>query len=202
MPRAFDYSNPVSFYKIVCNDPTVTEFYVGSTTNLIKRRSCHKSMCNSGSSLYVYEFIRENNGWNNWTVLEIISKVCIDKYDMLRTERNYMETLGASLNKIRPIITKDEAVEEMAEYRLTHKEQRAEYNAAYRDTHTEQLKANRAIYRATNSDKIKAYRATNKEQIKATSATYAATHKEQLKEYNAARYLYKKTLEELYNCLL
>ena len=34
-------------YKIVCNDPNITDCYIGSTTNIVKRRQSHKSACNN-----------------------------------------------------------------------------------------------------------------------------------------------------------
>ena len=66
MPKeVIDYSNTI-IYKIVCNDPNITDCYVGSTTNIVKRRQSHKSVCNNENSklfnFYVYQFIRENGG--------------------------------------------------------------------------------------------------------------------------------------------
>lgn len=39
-----DYSRTI-IYKICSNDPTISDIYVGHTTDLIKRRYCHKSSC-------------------------------------------------------------------------------------------------------------------------------------------------------------
>lgn len=45
MPRKeIDYSKTV-MYKIVCNDLTVKDCYVGSTTDFTNRKGQHKSCC-------------------------------------------------------------------------------------------------------------------------------------------------------------
>ena len=77
MPKtAIDYSHTV-IYKIVCKDLAVSYVYVGSTTNLIKRRQAHKSSCNNPKarnySFKVYETIRGNGGWDNWEVVLVES---------------------------------------------------------------------------------------------------------------------------------
>jgi len=67
-----DYAKTV-IYQIECKDPTITKTYAGHSTNLIKRRQKHKEICNKhnskGHNSYVYQFIRENGGWDNWQVV-------------------------------------------------------------------------------------------------------------------------------------
>jgi predicted GIY-YIG superfamily endonuclease len=47
MPRlAVDYSKTV-IYKIVCNDLSITECYVGHTTDFVRRKQAHKHNCNN-----------------------------------------------------------------------------------------------------------------------------------------------------------
>ena len=64
--KKIDYSNTI-IYKIVCNDLSVTEIYIGHTTHFRQRKCEHKSICNSlNSKKYnypLYKFIREHNGW-------------------------------------------------------------------------------------------------------------------------------------------
>ena len=49
MPRKpIDYSKTIS-YKIVCNDLSITDCYVGHTTDFTKRKSHHKSDCKVGT---------------------------------------------------------------------------------------------------------------------------------------------------------
>lgn len=60
-------------YTITCNDLRVRNFYYGSTTNFTQRKNCHKSDCtNVYSKNYnrkIYKFIRENGGWENWSMV-------------------------------------------------------------------------------------------------------------------------------------
>ena len=45
MPKVeIDYSNTI-IYKITCNDSTVTDKYVGHTTNFVQRKYAHKDGC-------------------------------------------------------------------------------------------------------------------------------------------------------------
>ena len=45
MPRLpIDYANTV-IYKIVCNDLSITELYVGHTTDFIRRKWSHRNNC-------------------------------------------------------------------------------------------------------------------------------------------------------------
>ena len=44
--KAIDYATtPVSFYKLVCNNPEIKSTYVGHTTNFTERKSHHKACC-------------------------------------------------------------------------------------------------------------------------------------------------------------
>ena len=70
MPRQpIDYSN-TSFYKIVSRDLSIADLYVGHTTDFVRRKNGHKTVCNnplsSSHEIYLYRFIRENGGWNNF----------------------------------------------------------------------------------------------------------------------------------------
>ena len=69
-----NYSNS-SIYKLCCNDASITDIYIGSTTNFRRRKFTHKSSChNSKSQNYnqnVYQFIRENGGFNAFDMIEI-----------------------------------------------------------------------------------------------------------------------------------
>ena len=72
MPREnIDYSKTI-IYKIVCKDINIKDCYVGSTTDFVRRRYKHKSASEIIThQTYVYDFIRQNGGWNNWEMIEI-----------------------------------------------------------------------------------------------------------------------------------
>ena len=68
------YENAV-VYKLCCDDPEITDIYVGSTCNFTVRKYQHKTACNNQNAKEynrnVYKFIRENGGWNNWSMIFI-----------------------------------------------------------------------------------------------------------------------------------
>ncbi len=106
-----------SIYKICCLDTSITEIYIGSTTNFNKRRHTHKSSFNSSIPKYLnsklYNFIRENGGWENWSMVEIKKFSCNDKRELYTEEMKMMTELKATLNSCQSITTKDERKENM-----------------------------------------------------------------------------------------
>ena len=88
-----NYTNS-SIYKLCCKDPTITDIYIGSTTNFTRRKQDHKKNTNGVScNIYVYRFIRENNGWDNWDMIEIEKYEATDKKHLETRERYWIETL-------------------------------------------------------------------------------------------------------------
>lgn len=194
MPRTpVDYSRIV-IYKIVCNDLSITELYVGSTTDFTRRKSEHKYACKTENSK-IYSTIRANGNWENWSMVEIEKFPCVDGNEARSRERHWMEELNAKLNMYRPIISADDRIKYTKEYNDTHKEQIKERCAEYNETHKEQ----KADYYETHKELIKerqtAYIKTHKELIKAQRASYYETHKEQRAEQS--RDYYQKNKEKI-----
>ena len=100
-------------YKLCCKNPEIKEIYVGSTENLYERRRKHKE-CSYGltkskqSMCYVYTYIRENGGWDNWEIIVIEKYNCEEKHELKYRERYWLETLNAKLNSLSPIKSKEE----------------------------------------------------------------------------------------------
>jgi len=90
-------------YKIYCKDPEIKEYYIGSSKNLSKRISAHKNHCKSKDTK-VYTYIREHQGWDNFTVEVLEEFECIDSIEKRQKERDYIELLKPTLNKNRAII--------------------------------------------------------------------------------------------------
>ena len=70
MPKVeIDYSNTI-IYKITCKDPSITDVYVGHTTNFVQRKHCHKQSCNNNNWIkdkdiyepHKYHFLLNVNG--------------------------------------------------------------------------------------------------------------------------------------------
>ena len=78
MPQKEVNYDRTHFYENVCKDLSITDCYVGHTTNLKSKKSHHKSNCYNTNAehynLYVYEFIRENGGWESRDMIEILLK--------------------------------------------------------------------------------------------------------------------------------
>ena len=89
-------------YKLCCRDPTITEVYIGSTKNLHLRKNQHKSKCNNVNckeyNYHVYQFIRANQGFDNWHIIQLEEVEFNTKHELLVRERYFFELLNASLN--------------------------------------------------------------------------------------------------------
>ena len=133
MPKSADYSKGF-IYKFVCNDITIPNIYVGSSTDFTKRKSGHKTSCNNENNKeynkYLYQFMRENGGWDNWTLLKIYDYPCQNRFELELEERRYMEILQSDLNKVVPTRTykewctdnKESIKEKMKDYHSNNKE--------------------------------------------------------------------------------
>ena len=98
MPRLpMDYERTI-IYKIVCNDLKIKECYVGATTEFTKRKNSHKHRYNEINEIKVYQFIRTNGGWDNWTMVMVEQYPCKSKLESDKRERHWIETLKAELN--------------------------------------------------------------------------------------------------------
>jgi len=112
MPKKpVDYSKTI-IYRIVCKNPEIKECYVGSTTDVKSRKQNHKHYCNNETSkkynFNVYNFIRSNGNWENFSMLEIERYNAIDKPDQAKRERHWLEFYNATLNSQVPSRTRKE----------------------------------------------------------------------------------------------
>ena len=106
-----DYSNTI-IYKIICKVPSITDVYVGHTTNFVQRKQCHKQSCNNdknpNNNCKLYKVIRENGGWENWSMEIINFFKCSDHYEARQKEQEYFTLLNATLNSIEPMPKQNE----------------------------------------------------------------------------------------------
>jgi len=109
-----------TIYKIVCKDVNIKDCYVGSTTNFNRRKQEHKYNCNNVNSkkynLNVYQYIRENGGFSNFDIIEIERYSALDKNDLYKRERFWLEILKANLNSYNPITSEEEKKQQKKEY--------------------------------------------------------------------------------------
>ena len=138
-------------YKFVCNDIFVINIYVGSSVNWVKRKANHKYACNNEFnkeySKYLYQFIRQNGGWSNWSMIKICDFPCDSKLELESEERKYMELLKADLNKYIPTRTNKE-------WKIIHKEKMQETAKDYYHNNNEKIKIYAKDYRIKNCEII------------------------------------------------
>jgi hypothetical protein len=159
------YNNGL-IYKIVCKDPSITDCYIGSCCNFTRRKCEHKSSCiNKNSKKYNqnnYKFIRENGGWDNWSMIQIKKYPCETKRDLELEERKYLEQLKATLNTYIPTRTNKEWVN-------NNKDKVCKTQKKYNEKNKEAILLQQKQYREKNKETIllkqKQYREKNKETI-------------------------------------
>ena len=125
-----NYNNSV-IYKICCKDINIKEIYVGSTANNLRiRKGQHKIDCNNinrnNYNSYVYQFIRQNGGFQNFDMVLIEKYSCNDRQELHKRERFYIELLGASLNSHIPNRGHKERYENNKEQILEYQKQKVE----------------------------------------------------------------------------
>ena len=155
MPRKeIDYSKTV-IYKIVCNDLNVKDVYVGHTTDFTKRKASHKGAFNCPNhhsyNLKIYTTIRDNGGWENWTMIEIEKYPCNDKNEACSRDRHFYESLNATMNRHCPTLN-------IEKINATNKRCHKIYVEAHKDEMKEYMKKYHAEY-------DKAYYQANKERL-------------------------------------
>jgi hypothetical protein len=166
MPKKeINYNNTI-IYKIVCNDLNIQDLYIGHTTNFIKRKTKHKSNCSLSNgrecNLKVYQAIRSNGGWDNWSMIEIEKFECNDRNEAIARERFWFETLQAKLNTQHPNHSKKESGKM---YRENNKEKAKLYRKQYTGKNKDRIREQTKKYREINKANAKQYREVNKESI-------------------------------------
>jgi len=160
MPKASDYSKAL-IYKIEHLDKPDL-IYVGSTTNLVKRKSLHKNCCNNEKdkeyNCKKYVMMRENGGWESFKMVVIKEYPCNTKIELQIEEEKCRKELQANLNNRRCHRTEEDI-----------KEQNKELCKNYREENKEKISDQRKDFYQNNKEKIaergKEYRDKNKEEI-------------------------------------
>jgi hypothetical protein len=137
------YQNGI-IYKLKHNeDYDDTNIYVGSTTNFRIRKNQHKCNCNNEKTknynLEVYQYIRDNGGWDNFVMIPIEQYPCNDKNELMIRERHHIDLLKSKLNKVIPTRTDKE-------YRNDNKTKIAEINKNYYENNKEIYNEKRKEY--------------------------------------------------------
>ena len=196
MPKvAMDYSN-THFYRIVCKNLEIKNCYIGHTLNFTKRRTCHKCICNKESSKYynqyLYKFIRENGGWENWQMVLIDSHNFNNREDVLKKEREYIENYNATLNQYPPIISKEEKKARVDKYQEDNKDYLIQQKKVYCDINKDAISERRKKYYNEHEERLneinRNYHKQNKEKYDKTRQLYYNKNKDQLLEQKQEYY--------------
>ena len=88
-------------YKIYSKDKNDKNFYIGSTRNLKSRIENHIKACNHDIDRPLYNYIRDNGGFDNFIVEPMI--ICNLDRDKLRDiEEHFFRSLKPTLNRNHP----------------------------------------------------------------------------------------------------
>ena len=84
-------------YSIQCKDKSITDLYIGSCKNYRKRYNRHKESYKN-CNYKVYQFIRQNGGWDNWEMIVEVKTDDLCKEDRRILEQVYKDLLQPHLN--------------------------------------------------------------------------------------------------------
>jgi hypothetical protein len=150
MPKNYNQSR---IYKISCNLQTINEIYIGSTADYETRCTNHWSCCNNIDSpeykKNVYNYIRNNGGFGNFTIDVIEHYPCANKTELRIREQYYINIFKPTLNTNRAYISQEES----KEYNKQIMKKHYHNNPAYIDSYNK-------IIKCSNCDK--SYKRCNK----------------------------------------
>jgi len=176
------YENGV-IYMLKHKTDDTKEFYIGSSYNFKKRCWDHKSACNNQNNkknnLKLYKYIRENDGFNEWTIVKLYDYPCKNKYELELEERKCIEEYKSTLNKVIPTRTNKEwegdNLERLKEYRKSYYEDNKGKIVQYQKEHYEDNKDKKKEYQ-------RKYHNNNKEIIAQKNKEYRKDNKEEIAE--------------------
>jgi len=152
--------------------------YIGSTTNMTKRKYAHKSCCfNDNDNNYnktLYQSIR-NKGINKETFKERVKMIWIcnvefvERYELTAVEAHYIKELNPICNINIP---------------YDKEWDRKQYEQDNKD----KISIRKKMYYENNKDYLKQYKQKNKNKIKEYKKQYNQKNKDKIKEYDKQYY--------------
>ena len=193
MPKTILNYEKTIMYKIVCNDLSIKDCYVGHTTDMTMRKYSHKSICHNEKSKYynrkIYQIIRQTGGWSNWSMILVEKFPCRDKHEACKREREIFEELDAKMNIVKPYITQEEIKLYNKEY---YKKYRQEHKAEFKEYMKQYHKQYNQEHKVELNEKKKQYYQDHKVEIKEKAKLYNQDHKEEIAEKKKQYYQEKK----------
>jgi hypothetical protein len=184
-------------YKLCCLDPNIPDEYVGSTTNFKNRKATHKRNCKNSNRIEynykVYQFIRANGNWFNWTMVQIEPYPCNSNREAEAREEYWRKELKSTLNMIKAFTTKEERLDKQKEYQK-------EYIKEYYEKKIDVIKEQKKEWYENNKDEIldyhKKYREKNKDAINAKQRENLEKNRDTINTKRRERYRLKKEQEQ------
>jgi hypothetical protein len=109
--------------------------------------------------LNVYQFIRLNGEWRNWSMILVEEYPCDNYNQALARERHWCEQLNGDLNTILPIRTEEESKElpkiYLKKYSEKNKEALNQKSKEYYENNKEILNQKKKEYRENNKELLK-----------------------------------------------
>jgi len=155
----------------------IKEMYIGSTINLKKRKDSHIYCCNNSNdtryNLKVYQFIRENGGFDTWTFEMLEQYECMNKRELEIREQYYLDINKEYILNVQPSYRSEEDRKKNKalidkerhkrnwndeEKREILKQKNREYQKTTEYNKTDKRKEYEKKYREENREKIKEYK--------------------------------------------
>ena len=150
------YENAV-IYMIKHKTDDIKEFYIGSSKDFKERCGTHKRSCNNQNSknynLKVYKYMRENGGWNEWTIVKLYDYPCKNRNELELEEQRAVKEYKSTLNTQVPCRTpkeyyednKEKKIQQGKEYRKDNKEKIKQKDKERYEANKEEINKKRAI---------------------------------------------------------
>lgn len=194
-------------YKIVCKDPLIKDFYIGSTKDLQRRICAHNNTSkNKTSNMKIHEFMRNNGGPENFDFEILHKETFIDIKSTRITEQTYINNLKPTLNINRAHATEENYRQTKLKYSQTEKGKDKQKKLHKTEKYKEKNKINHKLYNATeNGNNIikksqKKHRQTEKYKIYVEQYKTTDKYKQKCVFYNIyrrAKKHFEKVLKEL-----
>jgi hypothetical protein len=185
MPRvAMDFSKTV-IYHFVCQDANIKCSYVGSTTNIVKRKYQHKSLCHKEGhkdyNLKLYKNIRDNGGWDNWKMVPLEEHPCENYTQQVIREQYWIDKLKPEMNCIKAYQPDDVRIYKQ-KWNEENRERLTVHKKNYYDANREKFIEKQKTYRIENLVKIKEYQKEYNEKNHEGVVEYHKKYKEENRE--------------------
>ena len=156
-------------------------------------------------NIKLYQMIRQNGGWDMFSMIPIKKFPCNDKREAEAEEEICRKELRAVMNSMRIFVSKEEARtlknEHQRNYSKEHREETRIYNRNYRKEHIHEINQKNKQYRDNHKEELddyhKKYNTAHRDEINEKQRNYNKKNKEVINQRDRKRYLYNKKVKEL-----